>query len=598
MVARSGVRRAAGKVGEDVDGDPLEEVREAAAHLRWLDVFEALSAFERRSGLAAGDLELLATAAFLLGRGEECRQARLRAYQLYLHQGEVRRAARCAARIGLEQLGAGEVAEAAGCLPVSASACSAWATQAAALVEGEPEGPEHGLVLVPVAYERLAMADDPAGAAEAAEQAVALGRRFGDADVLALALTVEGRALVRSARMSGGMTLLDEAVALVATGEVSPPVAGLVLSAAVDTGDEAFEFSRWDGWTGALARWCDRQQGMVAFRCRSLAAQAAVERRHGRWDAALELAGRACAPSIAGADASAAAAARYMQGDVWRLRGDLPAAADAYRQAGALGLDPQPGMALLRFAEGDAAAAVGALDRTLGEVQAGLARARLLPALIEVLLAAGEHAAAADAAGELELIARHATPALEAAAMQANAAVALAEGDAAAALTSARQAHRVWRHLDLPYEEAQVRVQIAVSCRMLGDDATAVFELEAARELLAGLGATPALEQTRSALGAAPRAVQGLTRRELEVLGLLATGLTNRAIAEQLCVATRTVDTHVSRILTKLGVPTRAAATAFAHRHGLSLTRVRRITDNTRRQASRVLPTTGHLRRQ
>jgi DNA-binding CsgD family transcriptional regulator len=415
----------------------------------------------------------------------------------------------------------------------------------------------------------LAMASAPAGATEVAGQAVALGRRFGDADLLAMALTVQGRALVRSAHVSEGVALLDEAVALVLTGEVSPAVAGLALTAAVDTGDEAFELARWDEWTRGLARWCDRQQGLVAFRCRSLALRAAVQRRRGRWDAALELAERACDPAFAGLAPMAAAAARDEQGEVWRLRGD-PRAAIAYRQAGALGLDPQPGIALLRLAEGDTAAALSMLDRALGEAQTRLERARLLPARVEVLLAAGEHPAAADTAGELELIAGdHATAVLEAAARQASAAVALAEGDASVALSSARQACRVWRHFALTYEEAQARVLVAACCRTLGDDATADFELEAACELFAGLGAKPALAQARFALGPTSRAEYGLTRRELEVLELLASGLTNRAIAERLHVTTRTVDTHVSRILSKLGVPTRAAATAFAHRHGL-----------------------------
>lgn len=228
------------------------DARTAAADLRWLDAFEVLSARDREAGLAAGDLELLATAAYLLGRGEQCRQARLRAYQLYLHRGEVGRAARCAARIGLEQLGAGEVAEAAGCLPVSVSACSAWAAQAAALVERESEGPEHGLVLVPVASEMLAMSSDPAGAAEVAGQAVALGRRFGDADLLALALAVEGRALVRSARVADGVVLLDEAVALVVTGEVSPQVAGLALTL---RSIPAARRSSWPAGMSGLVRW-------------------------------------------------------------------------------------------------------------------------------------------------------------------------------------------------------------------------------------------------------------------------------------------------------------------------------------------------------
>lgn len=307
----------------------------------------------------------------------------------------------------------------------------------------------------------------------------------------------------------------------------------------------------------------------MAFRCRSLAAQAALERRHGRWDAALALAERACEPSFAGLDAMAAAAARYEQAEVWRLRGD-PRATVAYRQASALGLDPQPGMALLRLAEDDAAAAVRMLDRAFGEARMPLERARLLPARVEVLLAAGEHAAAVDAAAELELIAgEHATPVVEAAAWQASAAVALAAGDASVALSCARQARRVWRHFDLAYEDAQAHVLIASCCRTLGDDATAALELEAACELFAGLGAEPALEQARVALGPTTRTAHGLTRREREVLELLASGVTNREIAARLHVTTRTVDTHVSRILHKLGVPSRAAATAFAHRHGL-----------------------------
>jgi DNA-binding CsgD family transcriptional regulator len=571
MAARSGVRRAAGEDSGDAGSGLLEGARRAAIDLRWLDVYEALSELDRRSALAVEDLELLATAAYLRGRGQECRHARLRAYQLYLHRGDVRRAARCAAQIGLEQLSAGEVAQAAGCLPVSLSACSAWAAQAEALAEHEQEGAGHGYHLIPVAYEQLAIEGNLARAADAAAQAVVTSRRFGDPDLLALALNVHGRAMVRSRRVPEGMMLLDESVALVVAGDVSPSVAGLVLTAAVDASDEAFELGRCDEWTRALARWCDRQEGMVPFRCRSLAHKAALERRHGRWGEALEVADRACEPPIAELDPTAAAAARYQQGEVLRLRGELKGAAAAYRQAGELALDPQPGMALLRLAEGDTAAASTSLDRALGEAQGGLDRARMLPARVEILLTAGQRSAAVEAAQELEQIARdHCTAALEAAARQASAAVLLTEGDPLAALTSARLACRVWRHFELPYEKAQARVLIARCCRMLGDEATAALELYAACEILARLGAKPDLDQTRIMLGRTTHAsTHGLTRRELEVFELLATGLTNRAIAEQLQVTTRTVDTHVSSILTKLGVSTRAAATAFAHRHDL-----------------------------
>lgn len=159
---------------------------------------------------------------------------------------------------------------------------------------------------------------------------------------------------------------------------------------------------------------------------------------------------------------------------------------------------------------------------------------------------------------------------MEATADQADAAVLLADRDAWAGLTSARSACRVWHHFDLPHEEAQARVLIARCCRMLGAEATAVLELEAACNLFARLGAKLDLDQARTMAGRSTYvSMHRLTRREEQVLQLLATGLTNRAIAERLHVTTRTVDTHVGRILTKLDVSTRSAATALAHRHDL-----------------------------
>jgi DNA-binding NarL/FixJ family response regulator len=571
MPARPGARRAAGVRTAASGSGHLEEARRAASDRRWPEAYQQLSELDRRHALAADDLELLATSAFLLGRRAECRQARLRAYQLHLHGGDLRRAARCAAHIGLEQLDLGEVAEAAGCLPVSLSGCSAWAAQAEALVAREADGPERGYVLIPLAYEQLAIHADPVAAALTAEDAVDHGRRSWDPDLLALALAVQGRAMVRSCRVPRGLAVLDEAVTTVLDGGVSPLVAGLVLTSAVDAGDEVLDISRCHEWTLALAHWCERQDGIVAFRGRSLAHRAASARRRGRWTEAIDLAGRACAPPLAEVDPAAAAVARYERGDVLRLRGDLVGAAVAYRQTGELLLGPRPGPARLRLTEGDAAAARAWLERALGEAWGRLDRARLLPALVEALLAAGDRPAAAEAARELEQIADdHETAALEATARQARAAVLIADGAPSAALTAARAACRVWRHLGLPHEEAQTRLLVAASSRMLGDEAGAALELEAASEALARLGARPDLERARTVLDRTGHpATSGLTRREAEVLRLLATGLTNRTIAQHLHVTPRTVDTHVSSILTKLGVSTRTAATAFAHRHGL-----------------------------
>jgi DNA-binding CsgD family transcriptional regulator len=221
---------------------------------------------------------------------------------------------------------------------------------------------------------------------------------------------------------------------------------------------------------------------------------------------------------------------------------------------------------------GDVDAAAASLDRALSETQARLDRAKLLPARVEIALARGETTVAGSATDELDAVASAlVVPALEGAAHHTAGTVLAAQGEPVRALSRLRLALRVWRHLGLPYDEAASRLAIARCCRQLGDEATASLELVGAYRILTNLGARPDLHRARASPRGDPGAsTHGLTVRELEVLRLLATGLTNRDIADRLSVAVRTVDTHVSHILTKLGVSTRAAATAYAHRHGLT----------------------------
>jgi DNA-binding CsgD family transcriptional regulator len=550
---------------------PLEGARKASADRRWLDAYEALSQIDAQSALSAADLELLATAAFLCGHSEECRQARLRAYQIYASAGDFRRAARCAATIGFDQIGIGEIAQAVGCLPASMSSCSAWAAQGSALLEHEGDCAERGFLLVPVAFEQLVMERNHAGAASTAAQAAEVGRRFDDLDLLAFALSIQGRSILRSGSVLEGMAVLDESATVVATGVVSPPISGIVLSFAIDASEEAFDLGRFDQWTRALTKWCDEQQGMVAFRCRSLGHRARLSQLHGKWGDALEQATQACEKQMSDADPPAAAAALYRQAEVLRLRGELTAAEAAYGRASQLGFDPQPGLALLRLAEGDTHSAVASINRALAESRDRLQRATMLPAAVEILLGSADLPGASKAATELvEIAADHGSPALAAMAKQASGAVLLAKGDALAALPSVRQACRAWRYFALPYDEARARMLIARCCWMLGDSDAAALEVSAARRIFTRLGAKPDLAQSGSKFAKVPAAsTHGLTSRELEVLRLLATGLTNRMIADELVVAVRTVDTHVSSILTKLEVSSRSAATAFAYRHHL-----------------------------
>jgi DNA-binding CsgD family transcriptional regulator len=549
----------------------IEGARKAAADRRWLDAYEALSQIDAQSVLAPADLELLATAAFLCGYAEDCRQARLRAYQIYVNRGDFRRAARCAGTIGFYQLGIGDIAQAVGCLPASMSSCSAWVAHGSALLAHEEDCAEHGLLLGPVAYEQLVMEGNPEGAASTAAQAVEIGRRFRDLDLLALALSIQGRSILRSGHVLEGMTVLDESVTVAAIGDVSPPVCGIVLSSAIDASEEAFDLGRFDEWTRSLTNWCEAQNGMVAFRSRSLAHRARVSQLHGRWADALENSSQACEEHLADADPAAAAAAAYREGEVRRLRGEQSAAESAYDQASQLGFEPQPGLALLRLAEGDIKAALASINRVLAESLDRLQRAMMLPAAVEILLGSADLPGAATAATELvEIAADHGSPTLEATAKQARGAVLLAEGDALAALASLRQACRVWRQFALTHEEGRARMLIARCCRMLGDDDAAALEVGVARRIFTRLGAMPDLADSGSIFAKAPAvSTYGLTRRELDVLRLLTTGLTNRAIADELVVAVRTVDAHVSSILNKLGVSSRSAATSFAYRHHL-----------------------------
>lgn len=324
-------------------------------------------------------------------------------------------------------------------------------------------------------------------------------------------------------------------------------------------------------WTAALSQWCEQQPEMVSFNGRCLIHRAEIMQLHGSWADALAEAERARKRSTEGANPGAAGEALYRLAEVQRVRGECPAAEDAYREASRCGREPQPGLALLRLAQGRADAAAAAMRRLAGETTGPVERAALLPAHVEVMLAVGAVDEARDACRELATVADdfH-SEMLDAAAAQARGAVLLAEGDARAALVPLRRALQTLHELDVPYEIARARVLVALACRELGDEDGAALELEAARETFADLGAVPdAASVVALSAGPARGDTHGLTARELDVLRLVAAGETNKAIAAQLVISERTVDRHVSNILAKVGASSRAAATAFAYKHEL-----------------------------
>jgi DNA-binding CsgD family transcriptional regulator len=364
---------------------------------------------------------------------------------------------------------------------------------------------------------------------------------------------------------------MDEAMVAVVADEVWPPMAGNAYCVMIDACQAVSDLRRAHEWTTALTAWWSKQPDMVSFTGQCLVHRAEIMQLRADWPAAIEETNRACERLARAADRYATGAALYRRAELHRVSGELTAAADAYHEASSWGHDAQPGLALLRLAEGKTRAAEASVRRVVEETSDRLRRTKLLPAYVEIVLAVGDVAAAREATDELTKIAvDFDIPALRAAADHSLGAVLLAESDPRGALAALRRSWDVWRELDAPYEAARVRVLIALGCRALGDEESSVLALDAARRVFEQLGAAPEVTRVEQlSRHPADAATHGLTRRELEVLRLLATGKTNHAIAINLALADKTVDRHVTNLFTKLGVSSRAAATAYAYEHRL-----------------------------
>jgi len=381
-----------------------------------------------------------------------------------------------------------------------------------------------------------------------------------------------GRIRLRRGQVREGLALLDETMVAVTSGELSPLVTGLIYCSVIDACQEACALERAREWTSALAGWCEQQPEMVAFTgiCGVHRAEILVQR--GDWSRALDEAERAAARCLP-RDVGAGAAALYQQAEVRRLRGETAAAEAAYRGASQHGFEPQPGLSLLRLSQARTTPAAAALRRALGATSDPVKRVRLLPAFVEVMLAAGTVDDARNASRELDQLAEQFdSSVLRALAGHARGAVALTEGAASAAMECLRRTWKTAQDIDLPYLAARVRVLLARCCEALDDDESARLEIAAARSVFERLGARAdlaaldALAQPGRQTTDGPRA---LTSRELEVLRLVAAGKTNRAIAAALSLSEKTVERHVSNICTKLDVPSRTAATSYAYEHRL-----------------------------
>lgn len=533
-------------------------VRPHTTETDWLARFDELAG--RRATLVADELDELGLAAWLLGRQDESEAAWDAAHRAYLAADDPDGALRCLFWLGFTLGEHGEAVKA-----------RAWMGRLLELCADRTARGDATAQAVAATCEAFAAwaggrIDD---AVATGERAVALSRAAGLDDFAVLATLGLARALVQQGSYEEGFARMDALMLAISRGEVSDRVAGPAYCAVVASCLDRWDIERAGAWTRDLGAWCDAQHGLQPFLGECSVHRGIVLSLGGEWEEAerllVEVAEHERRPATL-------ENALYQLAELHRRLGRSDEADEALRRAGELGRDVQPGLALLRRDAGRTAVARSGVLRALESMPTPGVRAELLAVHAELEAEAGEPAVAERADHELRALAESVgTPYLLALADRASGAVRLAAGDPAGALPLLRRSWAAWRSLDAPYEGALTRILLARAARAAGDEEGAQLEFDAARSALTALGALPDLARLERLAAAAPSAAarSGLSRREVEVLRLIATGASNRRIAEHLFLSERTVARHVSNILGKLGLPSRAAATAFAFEHGL-----------------------------
>jgi len=540
----------------------LEEARAAFDRGAWAQAVAGFAGADGQTPLEPDDLDRLSTAAFLVGDEDTSIHARTRAHAGFLEREQHVEAARSAFWLAFDLAG----------VPDQQVQAAGWLARAQRLLDaaGTP-CVEQGWLHCAAARQRVGEGDIAAAYA-LFSQATEIAERFASRDLMAMARHGQGRTLLGLNKVREGLSLLDEVMVAVSGGEIAPIVAGAVYCSVISACHDMFDLRRAQEWTTALHGWCASHPDTVPFRGHCLIRRSELLQLHGEWRDAVSEAEQACERlGRSSRRRPDAGAAFYQLAELHRLRGDFAKAEEAYRLANRDGCNPQPGLALLRLNQGQLDAADSSIRIALQERRNPRARVFLLRAAVEIMLARHDVAAARAASDELVALAHQSdAPFLRAVASQANGASLLAEGEALAALDALRAARTAWESLDAPYELAQVRVLIGMCFRQLGDHDGAQLEFDAAQETFEALGAPPAATAVAALTTHRSReATTNLTGREVEVLRLIATGATNRAIAGHLSISEKTVARHVSNIFTKLDLSSRAAATAYAYEHKL-----------------------------
>ncbi len=523
----------------------------------WHSRYDELMAHDAAS-LQPDELEQLADAAFWLGRPREAIAARQRAYAGYRDASDHERAAHTAWKLFHSHFELNETALASG-----------WLKRAHRHVAEAPDSVERGYVAIAAAmWSRYSGAPDEAVAQAALAHEV--GHAQSDLNLATWGLAVHGGMLAARGDISAGVALLDEAMVETVSGELSPFVTGWIYCYLLKTCQALGDVSRAGEWTEAAIRWCE-QQGVSSWYpgvCRLHRCEVASLR--GEWTSAEREALRA-ADELAPFGDYLSAEGHYIAGEIRRRRGDYAGAEESFRRSHELGHDPQPGLALIRLATGDAQGAASQLRLALRSgTHPPMSKARLLTALVDAELELGDTAAAEQSVAELAKLAKASESRLLWALLATwHGALLLTKGDLDGALPLLREAGAACQQLNLPYEAAQVRMILGEAARQAGDEETARLEFAAAQTSFDRLGARPDAERAaRTARGV--ENPMGLSDREVEVLRLVAGGRSNKDIASSLFISEHTVRRHLSNIFRKIGVTSRSAATAFVFEHDLA----------------------------
>jgi DNA-binding CsgD family transcriptional regulator len=539
--------------------DVIGHARDLHRQARWDDACLEFLVADAEHELGVEDLELLGEAAQLTGRHDEAVSALERAFELRAAATDLAAAATVAFWLYSEFLYASEFARAGG-----------WMARLGDLAEWLGAA-EPGWLSIAAAHRYIAQQQYDDGRA-VLTGALAQARESGEIDLETFAVLLTARSLL-AGRLQEGLARMEDAMLRVTSGRTSPRMTSMLYCAAIGTcEEEAWELARAQEWARALERWMSSLPTLFggAFLDNCRVYRAVLKRRRGQLAEARAELELAVSNLTEGNGVLVAGHACYELGEVHRLLGQDDAAELAYRRATSLGASVQPGLALLRLRQGNVSTAAHGLHRAVAEATRAPARGRLLPAVVTIALATDDVAEAKQALTELERLTQIlSSSALDAEYARAQGEVALAAGRPEAALPHLRRCADTWRRLSAPYETARTGMLIARACRALGDEEGAQLELESARELFAELGAIPELRDVESLMEPVGPAPGGLSEREIEVLRLVAAGMTNHAIATQLYISERTVHRHVSNIFAKIGVNSRTAAAAYAVQHGL-----------------------------